>query len=82
MLIDDITIKVSSGDGGRGAVAFDNNKMGIGPTGGNGGKGGSVYFEGVSDLGALRQFRFKKVWRLRTAKMERQNYVTEREARV
>lgn len=60
MLIDDITIKVSSGNGGRGAVAFDNNKMGVGPTGGNGGKGGNVYFEGVSDLGALRQFRFKK----------------------
>jgi GTP-binding protein len=32
-----------------------------GPTGGNGGSGGNVYIEGVSDLGALKQFRYKKV---------------------
>ena len=60
MLIDDVTIKVSSGTGGRGAVAFSNVKMSKGPTGGSGGAGGSVYFEGVSDLSALNQLRFKK----------------------
>jgi len=60
MLIDDITIKVFAGKGGRGAVAFNNNLMALGPTGGSGGKGGSVWAEGVSDLGALGQFRFKK----------------------
>ena len=58
MLIDNIKIKVSAGSGGNGAVAFM--KKGIGPTGGNGGRGGSVYIIGVSDLGALQQFRFKK----------------------
>ena len=32
----------------------------MGPTGGSGGEGGSFYFVGVSDLSALKQFRFKK----------------------
>lgn len=60
MLVDEVKIRIKAGDGGRGAVAFDKNKMAIGPTGGNGGNGGNIFFEGVSDLGALRQFRFKK----------------------
>jgi len=60
MLIDDVKIKVASGHGGKGAVAFDKNKGAIGPCGGNGGKGGNIIFEGVSDLGALEFFRFKK----------------------
>ena len=60
MLIDDITIKVAAGNGGTGCAAFNKNLMSLGPAGGNGGKGGSVYFEAISDLGALRQFRFKK----------------------
>ena len=60
MLIDDITIEVSSGKGGRGAVAFNNAKMERGPAGGNGGRGGNVFIEGVSDLSALNRLRFKK----------------------
>lgn len=60
MLIDDITIKVSAGNGGRGAVAFNKNMMSLGPVGGSGGSGGSIYMEGVSDLSALNQFRNKK----------------------
>ena len=60
MLIDDVVIKVAAGDGGRGAVAFNKNLMSLGPAGGSGGNGGGIYCEGVSDLGALRQFRFKK----------------------
>lgn len=60
MLVDDITIKVKAGSGGRGAVAFQKNLMSLGPTGGTGGNGASVYLEGVSDLSALNQFRFKK----------------------
>ena len=60
MLIDDVEIKINAGHGGKGAVAFNKNLMSLGPAGGSGGKGGSVYGEGVSDLSALRQFRFKK----------------------
>lgn len=60
MLIDDVVIKILAGDGGDGKVAFQRNKMSLGPTGGTGGAGGSIYFEGVSDLSTLQQFRFKK----------------------
>ena len=60
MLIDDVKIKVKAGDGGSGIVAFSKVKMALGPTGGDGGEGGDVYFEGVSDLSALNQFRYKK----------------------
>lgn len=60
MLVDDVTIRVSAGNGGKGAVAFNTNLMSLGPSGASGGKGGSVYVEGVSDLGALLPFRHKK----------------------
>lgn len=60
MLIDDVKIKVKAGQGGNGAVAFNNGKMSLGPTGADGGNGGSIYFEGVSDFGALGQFHYKK----------------------
>lgn len=60
MLIDNVKIRITSGSGGKGAVAFNKEKMSLGPTGGSGGKGGSVYVKGVSDLNALNKFRFKK----------------------
>lgn len=60
MLTDEVIIKVSAGDGGAGAVAFNKNAMSLGPVGGSGGRGGDVYVEGVSDLSALGQFRYKK----------------------
>jgi len=60
MLIDDVTIKVRAGNGGKGCVAFQKNVCSLGPTGGSGGRGGNLYFVGVSDLSALKQFRFKK----------------------
>ena len=60
MLIDDIVIKVRAGNGGKGAVAFNKNMRSLGPTGGSGGKGGSVYVEGVLDLNALSQFWYRK----------------------
>lgn len=63
MLIDEVKIKVEAGNGGKGAVAFNRNKMSLGPTGTAGGRGGSVFAEGISDLSALSQFRFKKVFK-------------------
>ena len=60
MLIDDVIIKVSAGHGGKGSAAFNKNMMTLGPAGGSGGRGGSVYVESVSDLSALNQFRYKK----------------------
>lgn len=60
MLIDDVTIRVRAGKGGKGAVAWEKNKLALGPTGARGGNGGSVYMEGVADIGALAQFRHEK----------------------
>ncbi len=60
MLIDDIKIRATAGNGGKGTVAFNKNLMSLGPAGGSGGKGGSIYVEGISDLSALNKFRFKK----------------------
>jgi GTP-binding protein len=60
MIIDDVIITITAGKGGNGMVRFNKTKMSLGPTGSNGGKGGDIFIEGVSDLGALRQFRFKK----------------------
>jgi GTP-binding protein len=63
MLIDEVTIRVFSGKGGDGRAAFNKTKMNLGPTGGNGGAGGSVYLEGTADIGALSRFRGVKVFR-------------------
>lgn len=60
MLIDDVTIEVTAGKGGDGVVRFTRTMMNEGPTGGNGGRGGSVVLVGVPDLGALRVFRSVK----------------------
>ena len=60
MLIDDVTILAAGGRGGRGAVAFNKTLMNLGPTGASGGNGGNIYAQGVANLSALKQFRFKK----------------------
>lgn len=60
MLIDEAKVKVHAGHGGKGGVYFQRIRMALGPTGADGGRGGNVFFEGVSDIGALSQFRFTK----------------------
>ena len=60
MLTDEAKIKVEAGKGGDGVVAFDKVKMSLGPTGGKGGNGGSIYFRGVSDIFALNKYRHLK----------------------
>ena len=60
MITDEVKIEVTAGKGGDGAVAFNKIKMNLGPTGGRGGNGGNVYFEGVSDLTALNKYCHKK----------------------
>ena len=60
MLVDDVTIRFTAGAGGRGAVAFNKVRLSLGPTGADGGRGGSIYIEGVTDIGALSYYASKK----------------------
>ena len=63
MLVDEITVRLEAGHGGRGAVAFQKVRLMQGPTGGDGGRGANIYFEGVSDIAALGAFSHRKVIR-------------------
>ncbi|HUD09399.1 MAG TPA: GTPase ObgE [Patescibacteria group bacterium] len=62
MLIDEATITVKAGNGGNGRASFKRNAQTAkgGPDGGNGGNGGSVYAQGIDDIMALVEFRYKK----------------------
>src|SRR3954468_5183934 len=63
MLIDDIKIRLEAGNGGKGAVAFNKVRLSRGRTGADGGRGGFVCFEGVSDIGALQLYASRPVIR-------------------
>ncbi|MBW4509639.1 MAG: GTPase ObgE [Scytonematopsis contorta HA4267-MV1] len=59
--IDQSDIQVEAGNGGDGIVAFRREKYvpAGGPSGGNGGKGGSIYFRAMEDLQTLLDFKYK-----------------------
>ena len=62
MFIDDVKINVKAGDGGNGAMTFHREKYvdNGGPDGGDGGRGGSIYFRVASNVNTLLEFRYKK----------------------
>lgn len=62
MFIDEVTLKLSAGDGGRGMIAWRREKFVPrgGPAGGDGGKGGSVILEATSRENTLLRYRHKK----------------------
>lgn len=62
MFVDYVKIYVKAGKGGNGAVSFRREKYVAsgGPNGGDGGKGGDIYFEVDPDSNTLIDFRYKK----------------------
>lgn len=60
MLVDEMTIRLTAGNGGKGRAAFNKVKLMQGPSGGDGGHGGNIYLEGVVDIGALAMYSNKK----------------------
>jgi GTP-binding protein len=63
--LDRAKIVVKGGDGGNGVTAFRREKFVPrgGPSGGDGGRGGSVYMESTDQLNTLLQFRFNPEFR-------------------
>ncbi len=61
MLFDHTKIYVKAGDGGNGSMHFRREKFAAfgGPDGGDGGRGGSVYFEATHNLNTLIDYRYK-----------------------
>jgi len=65
MFIDQATIRVKAGDGGKGCVAFRREKFVPkgGPSGGDGGTGGSVWISATRRLNTLYHLQFQREWK-------------------
>lgn len=60
--LDEAKIYLKAGDGGGGCISFRREKFIEygGPDGGDGGKGGNIYFKATKDLNTLIDFRYKQ----------------------
>jgi GTP-binding protein len=65
MFVDECTVKLSAGDGGRGCVSFRREKYEPwgGPNGGDGGRGGDVILLGDVNTNNLVDYKFQPHWR-------------------
>ena len=63
--VDEATIKVHAGNGGRGMVSFRREKFIPfgGPDGGDGGSGGSIYLVADPGLNTLADFRYRRTFK-------------------
>ena len=70
MFIDEAKIQVKAGDGGNGCVSFRREKFVPkgGPDGGDGGRGGDVYFVADENLDTLIDFVGKHHWRAKNGR--------------
>jgi GTP-binding protein len=70
LFVDEARIHVRAGDGGNGCVSFRREKFVAkgGPDGGDGGRGGHVYFEAVADKDTLLDFAGRHHWRAQNGK--------------
>ena len=65
MFVDEAEIWVKAGDGGHGCISFRRERYVPkgGPDGGDGGRGGDVYFEAAGDVSTLTEFAGRHHWR-------------------
>jgi GTP-binding protein len=66
--VDEVRIHVKAGDGGPGAVAFRREKFAPrgGPSGGDGGRGGTIFLEADENATTLLDYRFKPIHRAKS----------------
>jgi len=75
VFIDQASIHVKAGNGGHGCVSFRREKFipKGGPDGGDGGRGGSLYFMAVDDLDTLIDFAGKHHWKAKNGEQGSSN---------
>jgi GTP-binding protein len=80
MFVDEAKIEFTAGKGGDGSVHFRREKFVPkgGPDGGNGGRGGDVWFETVNNIHTLSDFRNKKEFKAEAGKPGNQKLQTGR----
>ncbi len=63
--VDEATVRVQAGNGGRGSTSFRREKFVPfgGPDGGDGGRGGSVYLRAMSGINTLADFRIARTFK-------------------
>jgi len=68
--VDEVRIWVKAGDGGNGCIAFRREKFVPkgGPSGGNGGRGGSIYFRASVNTKTLREFYYHRHFKAESGK--------------